>query len=202
MKRYLIAALAIACLFSAPAFAKNEAANMVFAQVTAPATTSTQTVTNTPTAPASVTTVVKGGTLAADVLQWLQVILVPIIGGALVGIAYKVMGFFGIKMEESNKAALNALVVNGLNQSAAKADAALRNNPRLDIDVKSQVIADAVSYVQSHGKDTIKALGLDADDPKAVEAIRARIQTAIIDPMTPTNPALDKIVDKPAAPSA
>jgi hypothetical protein len=60
--------------------------------------------------------------------------------------------------------------------------------------VKSQVISDAIAYTQEHGKDTIKALGLDASDPKAVEAIRARIQTAIIDPLTPTNPALAKVI--------
>jgi hypothetical protein len=124
--------------------------------------------------------------------------MVPIVAALGTGIAYKIMVFFGVKVDESNKAALQAIIVNGLNQAAAKAENSLRNNTNLDVDVKSQVIADAVAYTQAHAKETIKALGLDKDDPSAVEAIRARIQTAIVDPLTPTNPALDKIIDKPA----
>lgn len=196
MKR-LFAAFAFACLLS-PVFAQGNPSDVANYDKP-PVTTNTQTNTTTPTAPASVTTTVRGGSFAADVLEWLKVIFVPIIGGLLVGVAFKVMSFFGVKVEDSNRAQLNSIIVNGLNQAAARAEGQLKNNPALDINVKSQVIADAINYTQVHGKDTIKALGLDADDPRAVEAIRARIQTAIIDPLTPTNPALDKVIEPKVA---
>jgi hypothetical protein len=193
MKRFIVAALALACIFSSPVFAQGNPSDVANYDKP-PVVTNTQTNTTTPTAPTSVTTVVKGGSFAADVLEWLKVIFVPIVGGLLVGIAFKVMSFFGVKVEDSNRAQLQSIIVNGLNQAAAKAEGQLRANPKLDIDVKSQVISDAIAYTQEHGKDTIKALGLDATDQKAVEAIRARIQTAIIDPLTPTNPALAKVI--------
>ncbi len=60
----------------------------------------------------------------------------------------------------------------------------------MDISVQNQVIQDAVAYTQTHAAETIKALGLDPESGQAVQAIRARIATAIVDPSTPTNPVI------------
>jgi hypothetical protein len=55
-----------------------------------------------------------------------------------------------------------------------------------------------VAYVQDHGADAIKTLGLDPQSGAAVEAIKARIETAIADPTIPT----PKILDPTPAPAA
>ena len=156
----------------------------------ADATTATTTKTETPTAPASVTTTVKGGTLAAQVLEWFQVALVPVLGGALVGLLLKGMAWLGIQTTSQQSDQLQKIAMNGINDAMAKAESSLKNNPALDINVKNQVVADAVKYTQDHAAETIKALGLDPQSGKAVEAIRAKIATALNDPSTPTPAAI------------
>ncbi len=199
MKLYLFAAIALACLFSAPVNAKSGDDFTTRFDVAQAATTSTQTTTQTPTEPAQVTTVVKGGSYAADTIEWLKAVFGTALAAAALALMYRVFGYFGIQVTDSQRGQLQTIVVNGINDAAAKAATSLRNNPNLDIGVKNKIIQDAVAYTQAHGAETIKALGLDPKSGDAVEAIRARIQTAIIDPLTPTNPALDKIIDKPKA---
>jgi hypothetical protein len=53
------------------------------------------------------------------------------------------------------------------------------------------VVASTVAYVQDHGADTLKKLGIDPNSNIAVDAIKARIETAINDPAAPTPPVLD-----------
>jgi len=91
---------------------------------------------------------------------------------------------------------LQDMIVNGLNAGAAAAADKLKDKGQ--IEVKNEVVAKAVDYVQAHGADTLKQLGIDPASSSAVEAIKARIETAINDPATPTPPALDP-VDAPKA---
>jgi tartrate dehydratase beta subunit/fumarate hydratase class I family protein len=137
-------------------------------------------------APVTSTTVVKGGDLAAQIIQWLQVAFGSTIGGVALYIFVRGLNYIGIKITAENKAQLQGIIVNGLNAAAARAEVQLKNNPNLDINVKSKIIADAVGYAQDHGAETIKALGLDPKSGEAVEAINARIQTALNDPTVPT----------------
>ena len=156
----------------------------------ADATTSTTTNTDTPTQPASVTTTVKGGTLAAQVLEWLQVALVPILGGALVGLIIKGMAFLGIQTTEQQSDQLAKIALNGINDAMSKAETGLRGTTALDVNLKGQVMADAVAYTKAHASETLNAMGLDPNSGKATEAIRAKIITAINDPNTPTPAAI------------
>jgi len=57
-------------------------------------------------------------------------------------------------------------------------------------EVKNQTILDAVTYAQQHGGEIIKALGLDPQSGEAIQAINARIQTALNDPKQPTPEAI------------
>ena len=163
----------------------------------AQATTQTTTQTRTPTEPAQVTTTVKGGSLLADIVQWFWLAFGTVVTGAIMGLIYKVFAYFGIQVEGAQRAQLQAVVVNGLNSAAAKAQASLRDNEKLDIDLKGQIVADAIEYTQAHAAETIKALGLDPNSGDAVEAIRARIETALNDPKTPTPPAITPPEGKP-----
>lgn len=156
----------------------------------AQATTQTTTQTRTPTEPAQVTTTVKGGSLLADVVQWFWLAFGTVVTGGIMVLVTKIFAYFGVQTTSEQRAQLQAVVVNGLNSAAARAQTSLRNNEKLDITLKGQIVAEAVEYTQAHAAETIKALGLDPNSGDAVEAIRARIETALNDPATPTPPAI------------
>jgi hypothetical protein len=156
----------------------------------AQATTQTSTQVKSPTEPTSVTTTVKGGSLAADFIEWMKVVFGGTIGTAMVAALVYGLRLLGVNIVASQRAQLQEIVVNGLNNSAGNLQTMLRDNKSLDITMKGQIIAKTVEYVQEHGSSVIKALGLDPKDPKAVEAIKARIETALNDPGTPTPPAI------------
>jgi hypothetical protein len=92
----------------------------------------------------------------------------------------------GIRNTDLLKDQLQRIVINGVNAGAAKAMEELRG--RGNVDVRSVASRYALWYAQTHGSDIIKALGLDPQSGEAVEALKARIETAISDPNTPTNP--------------
>lgn len=193
MKKLIGIALALAFVASAPLAAQevnrdNKTDRLVVAQATTAPLAKTTTVET--TAPVTATTKVSGGSIAASIIEWLQVAFGTVIGGGIVAGIVKGMQLLGLKIDDSNRKALYAIVVNGLNDAAGKAATSLRDNKNLDIEVKNQVVADAVDYVQRHAPDTIKALGLDPNSGEAVEVIKARIETALNDPRTPTPPAI------------
>lgn len=150
----------------------------------------------TTTAPISAQTTIDVGTYAGQALQWVAAVFGTTIGAALTGLLLRLMKNAGIQGTELLRAKLQEIIVNGLNAGAAVAAQQLQG--RAEIEVKNNVVAATVSYVQDHGADTLKALGLDPASDTAVEAIKARIETAINDPAAPTPPVLD---EKPAAPA-
>lgn len=137
-------------------------------------------------APVTSTTTVNGGDLAAQVIEWLEAVFGTIIAGVGTLLIVKVRAYFGILTTDAQKAQLQLLAVNGVNAAASKAEDALRANPNLSVDIKNAVVQDAVAYVQAHGADTIKALGLDPKSGDAVDAIKARVATALNSSTTPT----------------
>lgn len=201
MRKIILALVALTAL-AVPASAltqyspaeRIDRAFLQLAQATVPSkpnvTTSTVTDTQTPVAPVSVTTVVQGGTVAAQIIDWLKVAFGSAISLLATGLIYKALSWMGVQVTEQQKSALQAVIVNGVNDAAAKAEVSLRNNPNLDVNVKSDIVAQAVRYTQAHAADTIKALGLDPQSGQAVEAIKARIATALNDPNTPTPPVI------------
>jgi hypothetical protein len=157
---------------------------------TPPATQNTITTTG----PVSSETSISIGTLAGQVLSWIMVTFSAPIGGLAVWIMVRVLKNLGITATDAMRARLQDLVVNGLNASAPAVQADLANKGQVEI--KNAAVAKTIAYVQAHGADTIKALGLDPTSPAAIEAIKARIETAILDPAVPTPAVLDPV--KPA----
>lgn len=153
---------------------------LIYAQNITP-TTTVQT-----SAPVTATTTVSGGDLAAQVIEWLKVAFGTVLAGMGTLAIVAIRSYFGVLTTDAQKAALQALTVNAVNAAASKAEDALRKNPNLDINVKSAVVQDAVAYVQAHGAETIKALGLDPNSGDAIDAIKARVATAMHSKETPT----------------
>lgn len=129
------------------------------------------------------------GTWAGEVLMWATTAFGGVITAAAVALILKVMKKFGVDITTVQKAQLQELVVNGINKGAAEAQKRLRGQGTIEI--KNAATQIAIEYVQSHGSDTIKALGLDPNSGEVVEAIKARIETAIADPAQPTHAILD-----------
>lgn len=171
--------------------------DVLMAQNSAPGTV---TVAPSESQPNTTTTVtVRGGDLAAKILDWFWVAFGGSIGLLGTAVLYKIFGYFGIQTTEMQRAQLQAVIVNGLNAGAAKAQAQLRGSDKLDLSVKNQVVIDAIAYTQAHAQETIKALGLDPKSGDAVDAIRARIETALNDPASPTPAAITPPEGRPAA---
>lgn len=148
-------------------------------------------------APVSATTTVKGGDVAASFIEWLQVAFGAILGTGATALVVKGLQWLGVQVTDQMRAQLQSVIVNGLNDAAAKAETTLRAGDSMNVTVKNQIVADAVKYTQDHASQTIKALGLDPQSGQAVEAIKARIQTALNDPATPTPAAITPASGQP-----
>jgi hypothetical protein len=142
------------------------------------------------TVPTTAPTVIHGGEILSNIVAWVATGFGTAIAAFATRAVYKLMQKMGIEVTDQQKAQLQAIIVNGINDAATKAESKLSSDGRLDANVKSKVIQDAVAYTQSHAADTIRALGLDPNSGQAVSAIRARIATALADPNTPTDPRI------------
>lgn len=162
--------------------------------IAAPAATQN---TITTTGPVSSTTKIETGTIAGEAILWVGSVFGTTIGAALTALILRLLKNAGFAGSEVLRQKLQDMIVNGLNAGAAQAADALKDKGQ--IEVKNEVVAKTVKYVQAHGAETLKKLGLDPTSPAAVEAIKARIETAINDPAAPTPPALDP---EPAEPKA
>lgn len=154
--------------------------------VPGPAAT-TNTVTT--TGPVTSDTTISVGTLAGQVLTWVVAVFGVPIGSLLTAWLYRLFQQAGVTMTDSMRARLQEMVVNGLNIGVARATAGMDGKAPLQI--KNEAVEHAINYVQLHGADELKALGFDPSSNIAVDAIKARIETAITDTNTPTPKVLD-----------
>jgi hypothetical protein len=143
----------------------------------------------TTTAPVTSSTSISVGTLAGQFLAWIMVAFSAPIGSLAVWIMVRILKNLGITATDALRDRFKDMVVNALNISAPVVQQRLAGQGQVVI--KNAIVESAVSYVQAHGADTIKALGLDPKSGDAVEAIRARIETAIADPTAPTPAVLN-----------
>ena len=206
MKRTLIALVVAAFAATGALAAPSEIGGVTLAQVSTtqpsivvqnPPATYDQ-----PTPPTKSTITIKGGDLAAQILDWFYVAFGGILSAGVMALIYKVFGYFGIKTTDIQRAQLEAVVVNGLSSGAAQAQMRLRATDKLDITSKNEIVNAAIDYTQRHAAETIRALGLDPKSGEAVEAIRARIEKVLNDPSTPTPPAITPPSGQPLAPTA
>jgi hypothetical protein len=128
------------------------------------------------------------GTVMASFVNWLWVAFGGTIVTALALIAQKVLRWLGVQTNQAMNDRLMEAIRNGMNDAAAKAQTDLTG--KFPIEVKNQIIAQGIEYAKAHQAATITALGLDPKTGEATEALRAKAETVIIDPMQPTNPGL------------
>lgn len=196
----ICAAVALLCgIAVAPAAALSRYADnspIVIAQATpapvAPAATQN---TITTTAPVTSETTISVGTIASQALQWVVAVFGAVLGTAATALLMRMFKAAGLTIGDAARVRLQEMVVNGLNVSAKAAETSLVGKGTIAI--KSAIVSDAVHYVQAHGAETLKQLGVDPNSNLAVDAIKARIETAIADPNTPTPAVLDPITPQP-----
>lgn len=193
MKRFLL----IAFLAFAPvvAFAQPVPGTVATPTTTAAPSAPVAQNTVTTTGPVASNTTISFGSLGSQILQWIMVAFGPVIGSMIVWVLVRVLKKLGIDATDKLRARLMDIVVNGLNSGAKQVEDNMQGKGQVEI--KNAIVANAVTYTQAHAAETIKALGLDPQSGAAVEAIKAKIETAIADPSAPT-PA---ILDKPEAPA-
>lgn len=151
------------------------------APVAVPAPSAGTTITT--TAPVNSDTTVSVGTIAGQVLTWILAAFAVPIGGFVVLVLSKFAAGVGFSLDDARRARLQEIVVTGLHAGAA---VLTRNfDGKIPINLKSTLLANTVRYVQEHGADTLKALGLDPTSPEAVAAIQARAERALADPAVP-----------------
>ncbi len=191
-----VSALLVLALISSGALAQDAAsppaaaAAPVTAPVAVPPVAATQN-TITTTAPVSSETTISVGSWASAALQWAITAFSVPIGTLLTAWLYRLFKLAGVKVSDDLRDKLQQVIVNGLNAAAKRAETDMTGRGKVEI--KNEVVSGAVAYAQVHGADTIKALGLDPNSGAAVEAIRARIETAINDPSQPTPAVLDSV---------
>jgi hypothetical protein len=179
--RTVLCVIAIAAIASASAHAADPVA----------ATQNTITTTG----PVTSDTVISLGTLAGQVLTWVMAVFGVPVGTLLTAWLYRLFTKAGVDITDAMRDRLQQMVVNGLNIGAATATTELAGKGQIAI--KNRAIQRAVLYVQEHGAQELKAMGINPTSNIAVDAINARIQTAITDANTPTPKILDAVV--PAA---
>lgn len=209
MKHFLIAFALVATTaaflpFTGAAFAQQ----INVPQVTAPAGTvidlapgsavgmpTTQN-TVTTTGPVSSNTTISVGTLGGQVLTWLAAAFGSVLASVFTAWGIRLFKLAGVQISDAARARLQEIILNGLNAGAKQVSQDL--DGKAPVQVKNAVVAQAIAYTQAHGAESIKALGLDPQSGEAVEAIKARIETAIADPTVPT----PSVLDAPSAPKS
>lgn len=145
-------------------------------------------------------TTVSVGTLAGQALGWILTVASVPISGYIVVILNRLFANLKIPMTDAARAKIKQMAINAVNLAAAKAPQELAGTG--NVTIRNAALSDAVKYVQTHGADSIKKLGLNPTSPQAEEAIRGWIETVIADPTTPTNPVMDPPKPVAADPTA
>jgi hypothetical protein len=142
-----------------------------------------------PTPPANTFVTVKdgsatisGGTIVGELIMWLVLVIGAPLAGFVVALIVKLLKKFGVETSDADRARLKEMIENGIALAAQRAEKTL--DGKLPIEVKNKLAVQTLAYVQTHGADTLKRLGYDPTDPKAIEAIQARIAKMFSDKET------------------
>ena len=141
------------------------------------------------TGPVTSDTTISVGTLAGQVLTWAVTAFGSLLATIFAAWGVRLFKIAGVQITDAARVRLQEIILNGLNEGAKTEAANLVGKDQ--VQVKDAIVTKAVNYVQAHGADTIKQLGLDPTSGVAIEAIKARIETAINDPAVATPAVLD-----------
>jgi hypothetical protein len=114
-------------------------------------------------------------------LQWMLPIIAPILAALIADLIIKVRAYFGQQTTDTQRDRIQQMAENGVNLAAHKLNVAASTG---HLPTKEQLMAEAVDYVQAHGTDTLKALGMDPTDAKTVDAIKGRVATILAQKQT------------------
>lgn len=130
---------------------------------------------------------ISGGTLIGEAIMWASLLIGAPLAGLIATWLIKLLKRMGVDNADSYRDRLKEFVENGLALAAQRAQVDLKD--KMSIDVRSKVAVDAMKYVQDHGAETLKALGVDPNDGAAIEALQARIAKAMDDKVPPPTSA-------------
>lgn len=114
---------------------------------------------------------------------------IPIVAGFATIALNKIAKRNGVDLDQQRIVKLNSMLVNGMNLAAAEAKE-MQCLPA-GTDLKAFVVSRAIDYVNTHGAETLAAIGADPNGAKDQEALKARAETLIADPTQPTPAVLD-----------
>jgi hypothetical protein len=148
------------------------------------------------TGPVTSTTTISVGDLAGQVLTWAATAFGSVLATVFAAWGIRLFRLAGVQITDQARDRLEQIILNGLNNAAANVTRDIAGKGT--VEVKDAVVQQAIAYAQSHGADAIKQLGLDPKSGAAVEAIKARIATAVADPSVPTPVVLNGSNPTPA----
>lgn len=126
---------------------------------------------------------ISGGTIAGDILEW----AVLVFGGTLASFA--VLWFraglkkLGVETTAADNARLEEILKNGMAHGAHTL--ATKIDGSLEMESKNKIINLAIGYAKDHGAGEFKRLGVDPNDPKAIEAMQARLAKLLDEKASP-----------------
>ena len=153
-------------------------ASMALADNVAPGTTVST------TGPVTSSTTIDVGSFASSAFAWAATLALGVVVPFIVNVLLAIAARFGQATTDALRARFTEFVTNGANLLVAAGAEKLRGMS--PIEVKGAILADLVRYVQAHGAETVKKLGVDPGSPKLVEAVKAQLETAIANPAVPT----------------
>jgi hypothetical protein len=128
--------------------------------------------------PAEPATSVSLGSWIADLLGSLVAVFGSVIATFLTKWVMAVAKTAGVNATQAMSDRLNDIIARGLHDGALRLGQDITG--KLNVQVKSQIVAQAVAYAQTHGADTVKNLvGVDIHDPIVIEALQARAATVL-----------------------
>lgn len=145
------------------------------------------------------------GLFGSQVIAWLVTTFGGVVSLAVTAWIFTLVQKMRIQATDKLRERFQQIILSGISIGAAKAEQKLRDDaPKVEI--KNEAAAIAVQYVQAHGAQTAKKLGLDVKSVDAIEAIKANIEKMVNDPAvaTPASISPEKpapIVIAPAAPT-
>ena len=128
--------------------------------------------------PAEPATSVSLGSWIADLLGSLVAVFGSVIATFLTKWVMAVAKTAGVNATQAMSDRLNDIIARGLHDGALRLGEDITG--RLNVQVKSEIVAQAVAYAQAHGADTVKNLvGVDIHDPMVIQALQARAATVL-----------------------
>ena len=114
---------------------------------------------------------VSAGSLLGTSIEILVGVLGAPIAAALTLLIVRMARMLGVDIQAAYRKRLEEMIENGLTEAADRLNKRLGGT--LDVNVRSELVAEAADYLVKYGRETVKALGGDPKDRDAMRAIVA-----------------------------